>query len=125
MWSARCGRETVGIDMRATTTNYWINSVGLMALAAVNVAGADSMRCGKWVVNEATSVDELLSKCGEPRSREVTKDDVWATNVNGMRVKTGAVTTKELWIFQASSSALPMQVVIVDGKIVSLTRADK
>ncbi|MBL8271756.1 DUF2845 domain-containing protein [Steroidobacter sp.] len=108
-----------------TKTNYLVFCVGLMALAAVNVAGADSMRCGKWVVSEATPVDELLTKCGEPRSRDVSKDDVWATNVNGMRVKTGAVTTTERWIFQASSSALPMQVVIVDGKIVSLTRVDK
>ena len=83
------------------------------------------MRCGKWVVNESASVSELLSKCGEPQSRDVTKDDVYMTNVNGARVKTGNVTVTERWIYQPSSQTLPMAVVIVDGKIVSLTRADK
>lgn len=96
-----------------------------MALAGTaGVASADSMRCGKWVVNESVTLDELVSKCGQPRSREVTKDDVYATNSNGRRVKTGQVTVKERWIYQPSSSTLPMAVSIVDGKIVSLTRAD-
>jgi hypothetical protein len=83
------------------------------------------MRCGKWVVSEAVTVDELLSKCGQPKSREVTRDDVYMTNVNGRRVKTGDVTVTERWIYQASASALPMAVTIMDGKIVSLTRTDK
>lgn len=82
------------------------------------------MRCGKWVVNESITIDELLSKCGQPASRDVAKDDVWMTNVNGLRVKTGQVTVKERWIYRASPNGLPMAVEIVDGKIVSLTRAD-
>ncbi|MFC4311427.1 DUF2845 domain-containing protein [Steroidobacter flavus] len=105
------------------TLNCWL--VCIAALAAPQVASADSMRCGKWVVNESVTVDELLSKCGEPKRKDVTKDDVYITNVNGMRVKTGNVAVTERWIYQASASALPMAVVIVDGKIVSLTRADK
>jgi hypothetical protein len=94
-----------------------------MALAAPGVAGADSMRCGKWVVNESVTVDELLKKCGEPQSRDVTHDDVYMTNMNGMRVKTGKVTVTERWMYRASPRALPMAVVVVDGKIVSITRA--
>ena len=99
--------------------------VCIAALAAPEVAGADSMRCGKWVVSESTSVDELLNKCGQPKSRDVSRDDVYMTNANGMRVKTGDVTVTERWIYQASPSALPMAVVVVDGKVVSLTRADR
>ena len=102
--------------------NYGL--VCLAALAAPVVASADSMRCGKWVVSDSVTVDELLTKCGEPQSREVTKDDVYMTSVNGMRVKTGNQTVTERWIYRASSRALPMAVVIVDGKIVSLARAD-
>ena len=98
--------------------------IGILALAAP-VAGADSMRCGKWVVNESVTLDELISKCGQPKSRDVTRDDVYMTNANGMRVKTGDVTVTERWIYQASPSALPMAVVVVDGKVVSLTRSDK
>ncbi len=73
------------------------------ALAAPEVAGADSMRCGKWVVSESVTVDELLTKCGQPKSRDVTKDDVYMTNVNGRRVKTGEVTVTERWIYQTST----------------------
>ena len=98
--------------------------VCIAALAAPDVAGADSMRCGKWVVSESSTADELLNKCGQPKSREVTKDDVYMTSVNGMRVKTGDTTVTERWIYQPSPRALPMLVVVVDGKVVSLTRAD-
>lgn len=98
--------------------------VCIAALAAPEVAGADSMRCGKWVVSDSSTVDELLSKCGQPKSKQVTKDDVYMTNVNGMRVKTGDTTVTERWIYQPSPRALAMSVVIVDGKVVSLTRAD-
>lgn len=93
-------------------------------LAAASVANADSMRCGKWVVNETATVDELINKCGRPRSRDISKDDVYMTNANGIRVKTDAVTVTERWIYQVSPSMLPMAVVIVDGKVISLTRAD-
>jgi hypothetical protein len=94
------------------------------ALAAPVVAGADSMRCGKWVISESVTVDELLNKCGEPQSREVSKDDVYMRSVNGGRVKTGKQTVTERWIYRPSARSLPMAVVIVDGKIVSLARAD-
>lgn len=97
----------------------------MAAVAAANVANADSMRCGKWVVNESTSLDELVTKCGQPRSKNVTKDDVYMTNVNGMRVKTGGVTVTERWTFQASSRSLPMELTIVDGKVVNLTRVSQ
>ncbi|WP_331068856.1 DUF2845 domain-containing protein [Steroidobacter sp.] len=100
-------------------------TASMLALLAVAApAGADSMRCGKWVVNESVTVDELVSKCGQPRSKDITKEDVYMTNVNGMRVKTDRVTITERWIYQPSPRSLPMVVVIVDGKIVSLTRAD-
>ena len=89
-----------------------------------NVAGADSMRCGKWVVNESMTIDELVNKCGPPRSKDVTKDDVYVTNANGRRVKSDTMTVTERWIYQATAGMLPMAVVIIDGKIVSLTRAD-
>lgn len=96
----------------------------MAVMATANIAHADSMRCGKWVVSEAVTVDELLNKCGQPRSRDVTKEDVYMTNANGRRVKSDTVTVTERWIYQATPGTLPMAVVIVDGKIVSLTRAD-
>jgi hypothetical protein len=82
------------------------------------------MRCGKWVISETTTKDELLKKCGEPQSREVSSEEVWALNPAGARVKTDAVTVTERWIYQPTPGKLPMQVVIVDDKVVSLQRAD-
>jgi hypothetical protein len=102
------------------------NYVSLAILACVtllaDVASADSLRCGKWVLNESPTKDELLKKCGEPKSRDVTQEDVVAQNPSGARVKTGVKTT-ERWIYQPSSRSLPMAVVIVDEKIVSIERA--
>ncbi|MBM0107234.1 DUF2845 domain-containing protein [Steroidobacter sp. S1-65] len=96
-----------------------------LAAGAFDVAHADSMRCGKWVVSESVTLDELVKKCGQPISRDVTKDEIYLTNANGMRVKTGNFTVTERWIYQPTSGKLPMAVVIRDGKIVSLTRASR
>lgn len=82
------------------------------------------MRCGKWIVNESATVDELLSKCGQPQSRDVSKEDQYAINPNGARIKTGGVTVRERWIYKPSPGTLAMAVSIVDGKVTSLTRAD-
>jgi hypothetical protein len=101
--------------------------VGTAILATVMGAGAvhaDSMRCGKYIVSESVTLDELVTKCGQPKTRSVTKEDQYSLNPNGARVKTGLQTVKELWIYRPSNRALPMAVQIVDGKIVSITRAD-
>jgi len=98
--------------------------LAIVAIASGGAASADSMRCGKWIVNESASLDELLKKCGEPQSRDVSKEEGYATNPNGARVKTGTVTVKERWLYQPSPGTLPMAVLIVDGKVVSVTRAD-
>lgn len=93
------------------------------AIFVSGIASAESLRCGKWVVSEQATKDELVKKCGQPNSRNVTRDDVVAQNPNGARVKTGVKVT-ERWIYQSSSRALPMAVVFVDNKIVSIERAD-
>ena len=119
---SRGGLRRHRYSSRLLTAQFLAPVLGLLAMAPM--AGADSMRCGKWVVSESVTVAELLNKCGQPRSKEVTKDDVYATNPNGLRVKTDKVTVTERWIYQPSSRALPMAVVIVDGRVVSMTRAD-
>lgn len=96
----------------------------LSLAGAMSTATADSMRCGKWVVNESATVDELLSKCGQPQSRDITQEDTYTINPRGARVKTGGITVKERWIYKPSSGTLPMQVLVVDGRVMSLTRAN-
>lgn len=101
--------------------------VGMFVIGALWSGGAvhaDSMRCGKWIVNESTLLDELIKKCGQPRSRKVETEDQYALTPNGARVKTGVQTVKERWIYQPTPGTLPMAVLIVDGKIVEISRAD-
>jgi hypothetical protein len=95
-----------------------------VVLSSSAVVQADSMRCGSKLVSESATLDELIQKCGQPQDRKIVKEDQYAINPNGARVKTGGQTVKERWIYQASSRALPMAVQIVDGKIISITRAD-
>jgi hypothetical protein len=95
----------------------------IACLAAPALALGDAMRCGKWIVNEQTPPAELLEKCGEPHSKDVTTEDVLGLNAAGRPVKLG-VQTKERWLYKRNSGALPMLVTIVDGQTRSLTRAE-
>jgi hypothetical protein len=99
-------------------------ATAILATLASAGAAADSMRCGKWIVSEAATVDELLQKCGQPQTRDISKEDSYATNPSGARYKTGVVVVTERWIYKPSPGTLPMAVSVVDGKVVSLTRAD-
>ncbi len=84
---------------------------------------AESMRCGKWVVNETSAVAEILEKCGEPHQKDVAREDVLGKNTLGNPIKLGVKVT-ERWRYQASNRMLPMLVTIVDGKVVSIERTD-
>lgn len=96
-------------------------SLALLLSASVH---AESMRCGQFIVDETTSVAELLTKCGEPTSKETSSEDVLARNPDsGFTRKIGTKIT-ERWRYQRSDRALPMTVTIVDGKVVRLERTE-
>ena len=87
------------------------------------VASAESMRCGKWIVNETMTTDEILSKCGEPQKKDISKQDVFAKNPAGYTTKRGDQVI-ERWYYKHGSGSLPMMVKIIDGKIISIERAE-
>jgi hypothetical protein len=87
-------------------------------------AFAESMRCGKWVINEESSPAEIIEKCGEPQQREITENDVLARNAAGNTYRTGTRIV-ERWTYQRSPGALPMQVTVVDGKVTEIRRIQK
>lgn len=107
--------------MRGKLVGTFLSGAVLFGSAVVH---ADSMRCGSKLVNESATLAELVQKCGQPQDRSIQKEDMYAINPNGARVKTGGQTVKERWIYRPTPGALPMAVDIVDGKIVSITRAD-
>src|SRR5688572_12511801 len=99
-------------------------SLALLMLAVVpNWAAADSMRCGKWVVNEQAPPAEILHKCGEPQRKERREEDVYSRNAAGFTNKQG-VTVIELWYYKRSTQALEMAVKVIDGTVVSIERVD-
>jgi hypothetical protein len=99
-------------------------ALALLTLTLPLAAFADSMRCGKWVVNEESSPAEIIEKCGEPQQREVTENDVFARNAAGNTYRTGTQIV-ERWVYQRSPGALPMQVTVVDGKVSEIRRIQK
>jgi hypothetical protein len=107
--------------MRGKFVGAFLAGVTLLGGAVVH---ADSMRCRSKLVNESATVDELVQKCGQPQARDILKEDAYAINPRGARVKTGGQTVKEVWIYKPTPGALPMAVIIVDGKIVSIARAE-
>lgn len=100
----------------------WAGAVVAMLAGVPSMAFADSMRCGKWVVNEESTPTEILEKCGAPQQRDQSTEDVFARNAAGYRHKTGTTTT-ERWYYQPGSGALRMQVTIVDGDVKHIERA--
>lgn len=72
-------------------------------------------RCGNSLVSADVSVAELLKKCGQPSSKEVSTHDV--RNSYGVRVGTS---TTEIWRYDRGYSAPPMMVTIIDGRVQSI-----
>jgi Protein of unknown function (DUF2845) len=103
--------------MRQLTAMLFVLSIAPFAVCA------ESMRCGKWVVNETAAAAEILEKCGEPQKKDISHEDVYARNALGNTNKIGVKVT-ERWRYQASNRVLPMLVTIVDGKVVSLDRTE-
>jgi len=81
------------------------------------------MRCGKWVVTSDVSVQELISKCGQPAAKDVSTRDIYASGAAPGRTRRVGVSTTEYWTYDRGSRAFRMIVTIVDGKINSIERA--
>lgn len=91
----------------------------LFTLSLPLCASAESMRCGKWIVNEETPLSELLEKCGEPLRKQEKTEEVWGRNPSGAAIRTGTSKT-EWWFYQQSRGSLPRVVKILDGKVVRI-----
>jgi hypothetical protein len=95
-----------------------------LGMSVAGMASAESMRCGNSIVDETVSVADLLAKCGEPLSKDVRTEDVFARNPDtGFNRKIGTKII-ERWIYQRSNRSLPMAVTIIDGKVNKLERTD-
>jgi len=100
-----------------------VTAFSVLALLAGAGASGDEFRCGQWLVSSETSVADLLKKCGEPSSRQVSAEDVRTHAAGGGTQKVGTV-TREVWRYDRNSRAGALVVTIVDGKIESMERGN-
>jgi hypothetical protein len=85
-------------------------------------AGAETMRCGRWVISSSTAPSEILAKCGTPTSKEVERSDVWAPRNDGVKgTHVVGQTVTERWIYRRGSQQFTMVVTIRDGRTISVT----
>ena len=102
-------------------SKWFLPALTMLALSAP-VAHAETFRCGQSIASPDMSVEELLEKCGEPTSKDVSVQDVYGpTNSGKGRTKVGT-TTIETWTYDRGSQSFPMVVTIVDGRIKSMER---
>lgn len=96
--------------------------VAALLLLPLSASSDESFRCGKWIASSELSVAELTQKCGQPTHREVTTQDVLVRNRNnGLMVKVGE-SEVETWTYDRGSTAPPMVITIVDGRIKKIER---
>ena len=88
-------------------------------------ASAETFRCGKWIIDDETTLPELTQKCGAPTRRDSRVEDVRAPNVyTGGNTKVGE-TVIETWVYEHSARSAAMVVTIVDGQIKKIERLRK
>ncbi len=96
--------------------------IAAVALVAGMAHAGETIRCGRWVVDESVTVDELLSKCGEPAAKRHLEEDIRVKNHDGS-MRTVGTTITEYWTYDRGSRSFPILVTIVDGKVRSIERA--
>jgi Protein of unknown function (DUF2845) len=96
-----------------------VAAISALAILIPSIALCDEFRCGSWLVSAPLPLPELIKKCGQPSSRQVSTQDVRTKVAGGGTMKIGATTT-EVWRYDRGSGASPMIVTIVDGVIQSI-----
>jgi len=99
--------------------------LAVFALLLPFSASAETFRCGKWIIDDDTTREDLLHKCGPPTTRESRVEDVRSPNqYTGGNMKVGE-TVIETWTYDRGTGAAPMVVIIIDGRIKSIERKKK
>lgn len=110
-----------GCNIFAMKTRLMLAAFALLPLAA----SAESFRCGKWIIDDETVLEELTQKCGMPTTRESRVEDVRAPNAyTGGNTKVGE-TVIETWTYDLGPGKSLMVVTIVDGRIKKIERKPK
>ena|SRR5689334_14044800 len=95
----------------------------VLALAALTLATtaahADTLRCGKYLIEEGASQAEVGSKCGAPDQEMNVTEPTYAFNREGYRYQTGTA-TKIVWRYQRAPGKFPAVLTFEDGVLKKL-----
>jgi hypothetical protein len=97
---------------------HFIMACLLVMSAFIDVAVADSFRCGRKVVRTGDSPGDLLRSCGEPRYKDKGYENMRA---QGSQKKVRV----ERWYYKKSSMALEQIVVIHKGRIIAINTGQR
>jgi hypothetical protein len=99
-------------------------AIAALAVGFVAQAHGETIRCGSSVVDESVTVEELVSKCGQPASKRYEEQDIRVRTPNDLASNTRKVgtTVTEYWTYDRGSHASPVLVTISDGKIRAIKR---
>lgn len=97
--------------------------VSLVCLSPWSVAD-EPMRCGQWVVTSQATVEELVTKCGAPASKDVRTEDIYVPGAVAGRTHKIGVKTIERWTFDRGKQSFRMIATVIDGKLHSIDRAE-
>ena len=92
---------------------------GLLVLGSfIDMATADSFRCGRKVIRTGDSPGDLLQRCGEPRYKDRGYEN---TRAQGSQKKVRV----ERWYYKKNSRALEQIVVIHKGRIIAINTGQR
>ncbi|NNC63981.1 MAG: DUF2845 domain-containing protein [Gammaproteobacteria bacterium] len=94
------------------TNNYRLVSLAVLWLAAVSApAQPDAFWCGQRLIREGMRASDILDRCGEPDSKDIVEEPIFAWRPGGGRVQTG-VTVTEYWLYDRGSGRFPARLTI-------------
>jgi|GEM_PF-713970 hypothetical protein len=86
------------------------------ALAAANADAREMFRCNGSIVYTGLTIPEVLAKCGEPESRDVTSVPIRARNVHGASYVVGTATL-EYWVYRRRAGQFPAFLTFDQGRL--------
>jgi len=87
-----------------------------LGLAAFAVRGDDQMRCGAAIIDVGMIADQVVAKCGEPKSKEVEDVPVRTRNRNGA-VNVVGTARVERWTYDRGYGQFPALLTFEEGKL--------
>jgi len=96
-----------------------IVSMLIVVAGALTAAAADArevFRCNGSIIETGLTIPEVLARCGEPESRDVSTVPIRARNVHGASYVVGTATI-EYWVYRRRGGQFPAFLTFDQGRL--------